>query len=149
MTLRDLLLVLGAVPLLAVVALRLAAEMGLVGDAPPAEALTATLVAFGVVFVAYVALTLRAIARATREILERDKDVPASADASTQRKAAVSDFAIHLDRTSEIDLRDPDCDFDGDPDDEPRPADGAQPARTELFGEVSDLLTKIPSARQR
>ena len=64
MTVRDLLLVLGAVPLLGVVALRLAAETGLAKSPPPPDALTASLALFGVVFVFYVALTLRAIARA-------------------------------------------------------------------------------------
>src|SRR5512138_1034530 len=69
MTLRDLLLVLGAVPLLGVVVMRLAAEMGYASDAPPADALTSALGLFGFVFVVYVALTLRSIASATRDIL--------------------------------------------------------------------------------
>ncbi|MBY0277151.1 hypothetical protein K2Z84_17595 [Candidatus Binatia bacterium] len=148
MTLRDLLLVLGAVPLLGVVALRLAAEMGFASDAPPPEALTTTLGLFGFVFVVYVALTLRSIATATRAILAREPESE-TRDEAGHRKAAVSDFAIHLDRSTEIDLR-----GDADPDEDPAtPAEattsGAQAPRRELFGEVNDLLTRIPSARTR
>jgi hypothetical protein len=104
--------------------------------------------------VLYVALTLRAIARATRDILARDAD-PARADVAAARKAAaISDFAIHLDRSAEVDLRTPaaadappDVGDELPPDDEPR---GAAPGgRSELFGEVNDLLTRIPSARSR
>lgn len=142
MTLRDVLLVLGAMPLIGVVALRLAAEVGLATDAPPPEALTATLAVFGFVFLLYVALTLRSIARATREILARERDEPPLA----QRTAAVSDFAIHLDRSAEIDLR-----AAGTSAEEPRPEPAPAPAapRKELFGEVNDLLTRIPSVRSR
>lgn len=149
MTLRDLLLVLGAVPLLGVVALRLAAEMGFASDAPPPEALTTTLGLFGFVFVLYVALTLRSIATATRAILAREPESDPR-DEAGHRKAAVSDFAIHLDRSAEIDLR-----AEGDPgDDDAAPltedaASRAAPPRSELFGEVNDLLTRIPSARTR
>jgi len=147
MTLRDLLLVLGAVPLLGVVAMRLAAEMGMAAEAPPPDALTATLGAFGIVFVVYVALTLRSIAHATREILAREADTRGNARPAAQRTAAVSDFAIHLDRTAEIDLREPDS---SDPDAESTTGPAGAPAgRSELFGEVSDLLTRIPSSRPR
>jgi len=152
MTLRDLLLVIGTLPLLGVVALRLGAEMGVAGEAPPPEALTATLAAFGVAFVLYVALTLRSIAHATREILARES---AAADARRQGAAAVSDFAIHLDRTPEVDLR-PDA---ADPEAEVAPADDPPAAsdvpeplareRKRLIGEVGTLLTRIPSARGR
>ena len=147
MTLRDLLLVLGAVPLLGVVAMRLAAEMGFAADAPPADALTTTLGLFGFVFVVYVALTLRSIATATRDILARESEA-AQREAAAQRKSAISDFAIHLDRSSEIDLRD---EGDEEPGDAPPATEGAaSPApRSELFGEVNDLLTRIPSARSR
>lgn len=148
MTLRDLLLVLGAVPLLGVVALRLAAEMGLQTTPPPPDALRTSLAVFGVVFVVYVALTLRAIARATREILARDASGAAIGEPPPQSRAAVSDFAIHLDRSSEIDLRD-EAEGDLPADDEPAPAAPGGAARKELFGEVSDLLTRIPSARSR
>jgi len=148
MTLRDLLLVLGAVPLLGVVALRLAAEMGLQTSPPPPDALPTSLAVFGVVFVVYVALTLRAIARATREILARDASGAAAGAPSPQSRAAVSDFAIHLDRSSEIDLRD-EAEGDLPADEEPAPAAPGGSARKELFGEVSDLLTRIPSARSR
>ena len=147
MTLRDVLLVLGAMPLLGVVALRLAAEMGLVVEAPPPEALTACLAAFGFLFLVYVALTLRSIARATRQILSRESAAPPLAD-QNQSRAAVSDFAIHLDRSPELDLRDP-ADPDFDPDPEAEPAASPAAPRKELFGEVSDLLTRIPSARSR
>jgi hypothetical protein len=142
MTLRDVLLVIGAMPLIGMVALRLAAELGFAADAPPPEALSASLAVFGFVFLLYVALTLRSIARATREILARERDEPPLA----QRTAAVSDFAIHLDRSAEIDLRD-EATTGAEPPAEPR----AQPAppREELFGEVSDLLTRIPSVRAR
>jgi hypothetical protein len=146
MTLRDLLLVLGAMPLLGVVALRLAAEMGLVGDAPPPQAFSASLATFGFVFLIYVALTLRSIARATREILAREGAAPPLAE-QAQRKAAVSDFAIHLDRSAEIDLRA--AATEPVPDVEPEPAAAPAGPRKELFGEVSDLLTRIPSARSR
>jgi hypothetical protein len=167
MTLRDLFLVLGAMPLLGVVAWRLAAETGLAVQAPPSDALRTALGLFGVVFVLYVALTLRAIASATRAILARDAE-PEQPRAD-RRKTAVSDFAIHLDRSAEVDLReasaasgDPgaltgadvpsdepalDADDALPPDDEPRPA--GQTPRRELFGEVNDLLTRIPSARSR
>lgn len=146
MTLRDLLLVLGAVPLLGVVAMRLAAEMGFAADAPPADALTTTLGVFGFVFVVYVALTLRSIASATRDILARESEA-ALREAAAQRKSAVSDFAIHLDRSSEIDLRDEGDDESGEM---PSSAEGTAAApRRELFGEVNDLLTRIPSARSR
>jgi hypothetical protein len=150
MTLRDLLLVLGAVPLLGVVALRLAVEMGFAaGDAPPADALTTALGLFGFVFVLYVALTLRSIASATRDILARESE-SAQREAAAQRKAAISDFAIHLDRSSEVDLRGTDDDPDGDrAGSEDAPSSGGTPPRRELFGEVSDLLTRIPSARSR
>jgi len=147
MTLRDLLLVLGAVPLLGVVAMRLASEMGLVNEAPPSDALTVALGVFGFVFVSYVALTLRSIASATRDILARETEA-AQREAAALRKAAVSDFAIHLDRSAEVGpLEEP----GGDPDDAASAphARGAEPARSELFGEVSDLLTRIPSARSR
>jgi len=156
MTLRDLLLVLGAVPLLGVVALRLAAEAGLVQAPPPPDALPLSLAAFGVVFVVYVALTLRAIATATRDILARES-ASASRESSGQRSAAVSDFAIHIDRGNELDLR-PEGDGPLEEPDEPEGpiAAGGDPgarrpaaARSELFGEVSDLLTRIPSARSR
>lgn len=151
MTLRDLLLVLGTMPLLGVVTLRLAAETGIAESAPPPEALTTSLVVFGVVFVLYVALTLRAIARATRDILARESADARSPEAARASRAAVSDFAIHIDRSGEIDLRDAGDDSgDGDA---PRAADDvpgrAPAARDELFGEVSDLLTRIPSARSR
>lgn len=146
MTLRDLLLVLGAVPLLGVVAMRLAAEMGYAADAPPADALTTTLGVFGFVFVVYVALTLRSIASATRDILARESEA-AQREAAAQRKSAVSDFAIHLDRSSEVDLRN---EGDDEPGEAPSSAEAATAApRTELFGEVNDLLTRIPSARSR
>jgi hypothetical protein len=138
MTLRDLLLVVGTLPLLATVGLRLAAEVGLAREAPPAEALTASLAVFGVVFVIYVALTLRAIARATRAILARD----AEAAGPGQRTAAVSDFAIHIDRSTEIDLRD----------EADAAAEAAEPppaVRSKLLGDVGSLLTRIPSARTR
>lgn len=145
MTLRDLLLVLGAVPLLGVVAMRLAAEMGFAVDAPPADALGTALGVFGFVFVVYVALTLRSIASATRDILARESEA-AQREAAAQRKSAVSDFAIHLDRSPEIDLED---DAGGDPDAGSATGEPAAPPRRELFGEVSDLLTRIPSARSR
>ena len=92
MTLRDVLLVLGAMPLLGVVALRLAAEMGLVVDAPPPEALSASLATFGFVFLIYVALTLRSIARATREILARERVLfaPAPVRCSQVRRAQLA-----------------------------------------------------------
>lgn len=146
MTLRDLLLVLGAVPLLGVVAMRLAAEMGYATDAPPADALTTALGLFGFVFVVYVALTLRSIASATRDILARESET-AQREAAAQRKSAVSDFAIHLDRSPEIDLADGDA--DGNADADPTVAETAPAQRRELFGEVNDLLTRIPSARSR
>ena len=150
MTLRDVLLVLGAMPLLVVVALRLAAEMGLVVEAPPPEALTASLAAFGFVFLIYVALTLRSIARATTADPRPRGRRPAARRADRSREAAVSDFAIHLDRSAEIDLRaPPTADLDPDPDAEPEPAAAPAAPRKELFGEVSDLLTRIPSARSR
>jgi hypothetical protein len=148
MTLRDLLLVLGAVPLLGVVAMRLAAEMGFADTAPPSDALTVTLGLFGFVFVVYVALTLRSIASATRDILARESET-AQRETAAQRTAAVSDFAIHLDRSSEIDLRDGDAAGD-EPAEQAAPPSGAPgPQRTQLFGEVNDLLTRIPSARSR
>jgi hypothetical protein len=151
MTLRDVLLVLGAMPLLGVVVLRLSAEMGLGGEAPPAEALSAGLAIFGFVFLVYVALTLRSIARATRQILARESEDAPLASARAKRRTAVSDFAIHLDRSAEIDLRDGDTDSDAaagaEPPGEPGPPSAAP--RQELFGEVSDLLTRIPSARSR
>lgn len=146
MTLRDLLLVLGAVPLLGVVAMRLAAEMGYASDAPPADALTTALGLFGFVFVIYVALTLRSIASATRDILARESEA-AQREAAAQRKSAVSDFAIHLDRTAEIDLGA--GDQDGEPDADATVAEPPAAPRRELFGEVNDLLTRIPSARSR
>jgi hypothetical protein len=149
MTLRDLLLVLGAVPLLGVVSLRLAAEMGFATDAPPADALTTALGLFGFVFVLYVALTLRSIASATRDILARESE-SAQREAAAQRKAAISDFAIHLDRSAEVDLRSEGDDPEGDPaPSDEAPSTGAAPPRRELFGEVNDLLTRIPSARSR
>lgn len=147
MTVRDLLLVLGAVPLLGVIALRLAAETGLAKSPPPPDALTASLALFGLVFVLYVALTLRAIARATREILERDATGAVAPETAPQSRAAVSDFAIHLDRSGEIDLRAEESEPLAD--DEPAPPAPGAAARTELFGEVKDLLTRIPSARSR
>ena len=146
MTLRDLLLVLGAVPLLGVVAMRLAAEMGYATDAPPADALMTSLGLFGFVFVVYVALTLRSIASATRDILARESEA-AQREASAQRKSAVSDFAIHLDRSPEIEVGS--GEGDGDPDADSTVADKAPAPRRELFGEVNDLLTRIPSARSR
>lgn len=147
MTLRDLLLVLGAVPLLGVVVLRLAAEMGFTTEAPPADSLPVALAVFGFVFVLYVALTLRSIATATREILARESE-SAQREAAAQRNASVSDFAIHLDRSAEVDLRaHPDAGDDESAAQPPATA-GAAP-RSELFGEVSDLLTRIPSARSR
>lgn len=148
MTLRDLLLVLGAVPLLGVVGLRLAAEMGFGAEPPPAEALTTSLGVFGFVFVVYVALTLRSIASATRDILARDVDAGQRASAA-KRQAAVSDFAIHLDRSSEVDLREDD---EAEPPPEAAPGGATEPTapgRSERFAEVSDLLTRIPSARPR
>jgi len=143
MTLRDLLLVVGTLPLLAAVALRLAAEIGFAREAPSPEALPAALAVFGIVFLLYVALTLRAIARATREILARDAE-PRAAD---KPAAAISDFAIHIDRSGEIDLRD----AAADDADAPSHAAGEPPAatRSALLGEVSSLLTRIPSARSR
>lgn len=148
MTLRDLLLVLGAVPLLGVVAMRLAAEMGYATEAPPADALPTALGLFGFVFVVYVALTLRSIASATRDILARESEA-AQREAAAQRKAAVSDFAIHLDRSPEIDLAaDPD-EPDAAPDAAAATGEPAPAPRRELFGEVNDLLTRIPSARSR
>lgn len=146
MTLRDLLLVLGAVPLLGVVAMRLAAEMGYASDAPPADALTTALGLFGFVFVVYVALTLRSIASATRDILARESEA-AQREASAQRKSAVSDFAIHLDRSPEIDVGS--GDEGGEPEADTTVAETAAAPRRELFGEVNDLLTRIPSARSR
>lgn len=127
--------------------MRLAAEMGFAADAPPADALTTTLGVFGFVFVVYVALTLRSIASATRDILSRES-AAAQSEAAAQRKSAVSDFAIHLDRSSEIDLRD---EGDEEPGETPSSTQGASTAapRSELFGEVNDLLTRIPSARSR
>jgi hypothetical protein len=149
MTLRDLLLVLGAVPLLGVVALRLAAEMGFATDAPPAEALTTALGVFGFVFVVYVALTLRSIASATRDILARESE-SAQREAAAQRKAAISDFAIHLERSAEVDLRTTDDEeLDDDLATSAEPPSSGAPPRRELFGEVNDLLTRIPSARSR
>ena len=150
MTLRDLLLVLGAVPLLGVVAMRLAAEMGYATDAPPADALMTSLGLFGFVFVVYVALTLRSIASATRDILARESET-AQREAAAQRKSAVSDFAIHLDRSPDIDLagEDGDGDSEGDRDADATVAEAAPGPRRELFGEVNDLLTRIPSARSR
>jgi len=152
MTLRDLLLVLGALPLLAVIALRLAAETGLADAAPPPEALTTSLAAFAVVFVLYVALTLRAIASATRAILERESGERRGPEAARESRAAVSDFAIHIDRSGEVDLRSGTAEDERQDElmdaGEERPA--APPAgRVELLGEVSDLLTRIPSARPR
>lgn len=159
MTLRDLLLVLGAVPLLGVIGLRLSAETGLAQSPPPPDALTASLALFGVVFVLYVALTLRSIASATRDILDRESGAGAARGPQAERRTAVSDFAIHLDRSSEIDLRA----ATGEAETDLRDADSEEPldpeersgeppstaARSELFGEVSDLLTRIPSARSR
>jgi hypothetical protein len=153
MTLRDVLLVIGTLPLLGVVALRLAAEVGLSSATPPSDALPAALGAFAVAFVLYVALTLRSIARATREILARETEAAGAAEVRRQAKAAVSDFAIHLDRTSEVDLRDA-----GDDDDdravdegveEPRVPEAVVRERKRLIGEVGSLLTRIPSARGR
>lgn len=147
MTLRDLLLVLGAVPLLGVVTMRLASEVGLATEAPPSEALTIALGVFGFVFVAYVALTLRSIASATRDILARESQT-AQREAADQRTATVSDFAIHLDRSTELDV--PPEDASGADEGFAGPAaDRAPASRRELFGEVSDLLTRIPSARSR
>ncbi len=148
MTVRDLLLVLGAVPLLGVVAMRLAAEMGFADKVPPSDALTVTLGVFGFVFVVYVALTLRSIASATRDILARESET-AQREAAAQRTAAVSDFAIHLDRTAEIDLREAEAAGDEPAEQDGPPPDSPGPQRTQLFGEVSDLLTRIPSARSR
>jgi hypothetical protein len=148
MTLRDLLLVLGAVPLLGVIGLRLAAETGLAHTPPPPDAFPASLAVFGVVFVLYVALTLRSIASATRDILARESDTGALRGSQAERRAAVSDFAIHLDRSSEIDLRDAGDEEQSDPD-EPIGEPPSEAARSELFGEVGDLLTRIPSARSR
>jgi hypothetical protein len=143
MTLRDVLLVVGAMPLLGVIVLRLGAEMGLVVDAPPPEALSLALAGFAVVFVVYVALTLRAIAHATRAILQREREEPA------QRTAAVSDFAIHLDRSAEVDLREEPAARSRAVEAPGAPAAASAPPRKELFGEVNDLLTRIPSVRPR
>ncbi len=141
MTLRDLLLVIGTLPLLGVVALRLGAEMGLVAEAPPPEALPASLVAFAVAFVLYVALTLRAIAKATRAILDRERQ----AAEARQKKAAVADWTVHIERSREVALR-------SEPE-EPAAEGTAEPPspgeRKRLFGEVGSLLTRIPSARDR
>lgn len=150
MTLRDLLLVLGAAPLLGVIAVRLAAELGFATAVPPPETLTTSLGLFAGVFLVYVALTLRAIVGATREILAREG--AATRREARQGAAAVSDFAIHLDRGAELDLSA--SGQDELPETEP-PADGdaapvgALAPRREIFGEVSDLLTRIPSARPR
>ncbi|HEY8515674.1 MAG TPA: hypothetical protein VIS07_09190 [Candidatus Binatia bacterium] len=146
MSLRDLLLVAGTLPLVGVVALRLAAEVGLVRNAPPPEAVNATLGLFGVVFVLYVALTLRAIARATREILERSAEPVANE--TEQRTAAVTDFAVHLDRRPEIDLRGDAGAEDAAPSSEEAAAPPPE-QRSALLGQVGSLLTRIPSARSR
>ena len=105
---------------------------------------------FSFVFVFYVALTLRSIASATRDILARESET-AQREAAAQRKSAVSDFAIHLDRSPEIDLagEDGDGDSEGDRDADATVAEAAPGPRRELFGEVNDLLTRIPSARSR
>jgi len=158
MTLRDLLLVIGTLPLLGVVALRLAAEMGYAGEAPPPDALSAALGAFGIAFVLYVALTLRSIARSTRAILERESN-PAGTG-GRRGTATVSDFAVHLDRTAEVDLRpgvaaaDPGDTGPGEGDDErgvrePEVPETVVRERKRLIGEVGSLLTRIPSARSR
>lgn len=156
MSWRDVLLAIGILPVVGLVGARLASETGLVTGAPPADALPFALGLFGFVFVVYVALTLRAIARATREILGRTEDTTTGFGRRSRRTAAVSDFAIHLDRSPEIDLRgaavtpetlaEPRGEVEED--DVPAGAADPLPQRSELFGEVRSLLTRIPSVRQ-
>jgi hypothetical protein len=160
MTFKDLLLLGGTLPLIVVVAERLAAEAALRSAAPPPEALPAAAVVLGFALVAYVVLELRSTAREVRRIAARLEETttpvpevkppPPTLRSRPGSQAQVSNFAIHLDRaleldrSLEVDLRAP-----RDPGDDPIDNGAPRPgARAEMLGEVQSLLSQIPSVRQ-
>jgi hypothetical protein len=158
MSFKDLLLLGGTLPLWVVVAQRLAAEAGLRHTLPPPEALPAALLVLGLAFGAYVVLELRSIARDLRRLARGVAELGAAVKQQPARRARVSNFAIHLDRALEVDLREAAgaddqeqeaSDAHRDTDDELR-GNGARPSapRPQVFGEVQSLLAQIPSVRQ-
>jgi hypothetical protein len=159
MTFRDLLLLGGTLPLIVVVAERLAAEAAL-RAAPPPEALPAAVVVLGFAVVAYVVLELRATAREVRRIAARldtstpdVKQQPPPPPPPARRPSApaqVSNFAIHLDRALAVD-RSPEIDLRanvGEAEDPTGNGAARSGGRAEILGEVQNLLSRIPSVRQ-
>ncbi|HYC23790.1 MAG TPA: hypothetical protein VEI94_13845 [Candidatus Bathyarchaeia archaeon] len=158
MTFRDLLLLGGTLPLIVVIAERLAAEAAL-RAAPPPEALPAAVVVLGFALIAYVVLELRATAREVRRIAARldasSPDVKQQAPPPPPARRAsapaqVSNFAIHLDRALAVD-RSPEIDLRetvGEAEDPPGNGAARSGGRAEILGEVQNLLSRIPSVRQ-
>ena len=158
MTFRDLLLLGGTLPLIVVIAERLAAEAAL-RAAPPPEALPAAVVVLGFALIAYVVLELRATAREVRRIAARldasSPDVKQQAPPPPPARRAsapaqVSNFAIHLDRALAVD-RSPEIDLReavGEAEDPAGNGAARSGGRAEILGEVQSLLSRIPSVRQ-
>jgi hypothetical protein len=146
---RDVLLLLGSLPVSGVIALRLAAAAGLRDTAPSPEAFGSTLSLFVLVLLVYLALTMRALTHAARQVPDAEAclvDVPRSG------ATRITDFAIHLDRierAGKIDLVDRRRAIVLSEEDSLEPASPAPaPGRNRILGELGSRLAVIPSSRQ-